>query len=226
MTRPFWLRRWFVHKSPAPARRRPSRRLTLEALENRLALSTFNLAIDPASKLAGADAELISAINTANSNGQANTINLAAGVYTLVSVNNVSDGANGLPVITSTLTIKGAGPKRTIVERSENSSHFRIFKGGLNGPPFVQVFLTLDGLTARGGNIDSGSVPNGGGVNILGGLTVTNAIIEKNAAVFGGGISIGGSFTVTNSIVSGYCARANPKPFLYLKSQDDRHVAG
>src|SRR5262249_47771862 len=69
---------------------------------------------------------LIAAINAANANGQANTINLAAGVYTLVSVNNVSDGANGLPVITGALSIKGAGPRRTIIERSENAPHFRI----------------------------------------------------------------------------------------------------
>src|ERR1700730_15951906 len=51
---------------------------------------------------------LISAINTANSNGEANTINLSAGsTYTLTAVDNDTDGPNGLPDITSEITING-----------------------------------------------------------------------------------------------------------------------
>ena len=53
---------------------------------------------------------LIDAINTANANGQENTIRLAAGTYTLTAVDNgTSSDANGLPVITSPLTITGKG---------------------------------------------------------------------------------------------------------------------
>src|SRR5215470_6772489 len=53
---------------------------------------------------AGGDvACLIDAINQANANGEANTITLAAGTYTLTAVDNGTFGAaNGLPVITST----------------------------------------------------------------------------------------------------------------------------
>jgi len=52
---------------------------------------------------------LIAAINTANANGQANTIRLQPGTYTLRAVDNDTDGANGLPSITGPLTLVGEG---------------------------------------------------------------------------------------------------------------------
>jgi hypothetical protein len=59
---------------------------------------------------------LIAAINTANANGEANTITLRAGTYTLTTVDNITEGSpnerNGLPSITSTLILRG-GPDRT-----------------------------------------------------------------------------------------------------------------
>jgi hypothetical protein len=50
---------------------------------------------------------LITAINTANANGEANTITLRAGTYTLTT--------DRLPTITSTLILRGAGPDTTIL---------------------------------------------------------------------------------------------------------------
>lgn len=51
---------------------------------------------------AGNVAALIAAINTANGNGVADTIHLAAGsTYTLTAVNSDTNGPNGLPDITS-----------------------------------------------------------------------------------------------------------------------------
>jgi len=61
---------------------------------------------------------LISAINTANGNSQVNTITLEAGAYTLTHVNNDTDGPNGLPSITSTLSIQGLDAETTIIERA------------------------------------------------------------------------------------------------------------
>ena len=46
---------------------------------------------------AGDVACLITAINTANANGDANTITLEAGTYTLTAVDNDTEGPNGLP---------------------------------------------------------------------------------------------------------------------------------
>src|SRR5215510_607510 len=52
---------------------------------------------------------LIDAINEANANGTKNTIRLDAGTYTLTAVDNTPNNPNGLPSVTSTLTIRGAG---------------------------------------------------------------------------------------------------------------------
>jgi hypothetical protein len=68
----------------------------------------LNLAIDPAINNAGAVAELINAIGTANASGQANSIELFPnGVYTLQTAHNFEYGPNGLPQIASDLTING-----------------------------------------------------------------------------------------------------------------------
>jgi hypothetical protein len=70
---------------------------------------------------AGDVACLINAINTANANGEANTITLEAGTYTLTAVDNTIDGPNGLPSVTSTLTIQGAGVDTTVIERASSA---------------------------------------------------------------------------------------------------------
>ena len=85
---------------------------------------------------------LIDAINAANANGEANTIRLAAGTYTLTAADNPS---NGLPVITSPLTITGRGAETTIIERATSAPGFRILDVAATGS------LTLKRLTLRGG---------------------------------------------------------------------------
>src|SRR5262249_7594742 len=98
---------------------------------------------------AGDVACLIDAINTANANGEANTITLEAGTYTLTEVNNITEGSpnerNGLPSITSPLTLRGAGSDTTILERAATSPAFRLLHIAASGT------LTLEGLTLQGG---------------------------------------------------------------------------
>jgi hypothetical protein len=61
---------------------------------------------------------LIVAIDQANANGQPeNTIRLETGTYTLTNIDNETDGPNGLPSITSTLTINVVG-KKTVIRAS------------------------------------------------------------------------------------------------------------
>src|ERR1700676_341729 len=101
-----WIRNYPRNVKPAARRRRMKRHLYVEALENRLCLTVFN---------AATPAALIADIASANTNGAAaNTINLTGtGPYFLTSVNNTTNGPNGLPVIrstvASTLTINGNG---------------------------------------------------------------------------------------------------------------------
>ena len=176
---------------------------------------------------------LIAAITEANANGEKkNRILLDAGTYTLTAVDNSTDGANGLPSITSSLEITGAGAQTTIIEHAAGFPSlpgFRLMHVAATGD------LTLEGLTLRGGFIDflpgltrqgaglynnggtvmiSNSVLNGnsagpnsagGGLyNVHGMVNLTNSILSNNTAFGGGGIwnTAGGSVTITRSTLA------------------------
>jgi hypothetical protein len=157
---------------------------------------------------------LIDAINTANANGQTNTIRLEAGTYTLTAVNN---DANGLPVITSPLTITGRGADTTIIERDASAPGFRILDVAATGS------LTLKRLTLRGGTGSGGGILNqgtlalayttvtgnrndqgrGGGILNSGTLTLVHTRLIGNIAGFGPGIATsGGTVTITHSTIA------------------------
>jgi hypothetical protein len=138
---------------------------------------------------------LIAAINDANQNGEENTINLAAGTYTLTSIDNsflqFPGPSNGLPVITSAMIINGESAETTIIERDPGAPLFRIFDVDTSGR------LTLNGLTVRGG-----SALFAGGISNAGTLTVNDSIIERNASTTGGGIINTGILTIWRSILT------------------------
>src|SRR5579884_1833702 len=149
--------------------------------------ATFNIAD-------GDVAGLIAALNTANGNGQANTINLAAGAtYTLTAA--VLPDMAGLPRITSQMTINGNGAT--------------IARSAAPGTPLFQIFvvyygnLTLNDLTVTGGATDSAGF--GGGVdNNTGITTIVRSTISGNQAGNGGGIfNFNGTLIVINSTISG-----------------------
>src|SRR5215471_13079431 len=95
---------------------------------------------------------LIAAINEANANGQTNTIRLAAGTYTLSAIDNgTGNNTNGLPVISSPLTIEGAGTSATIIERDIRAPAFRLLRVVMTG------ILHLNRLTLRGGGLSGGT---------------------------------------------------------------------
>jgi uncharacterized repeat protein (TIGR01451 family) len=157
----------------------------LVALAGPLHAAVFNIP-------SGDVAALIAAITTANANSEADTINLAAGVYTLVTVNNTDDGPSGLPSIKGAITIRGAGANATTIERAPGGPAFRIFRVAATGT------LTLDGLTVRGGNAS-----DGGGILSAGALTVANSVVRDNEAINGGGIKNLGPLVLTNSTIAG-----------------------
>ncbi|MBE9118759.1 CHAT domain-containing protein, partial [Lusitaniella coriacea LEGE 07157] len=139
--------------------------------------------------------ELIASINTANANAEADTIRLQPNTtFTLTAVDNVTDGANGLPSIApdggNSLTIEGFG---STIERSGAAPNFRIFHVQAGSD------LRLSGVTLRNGNTQIG----GGAILNLGTLAVTNSTISGNTAInSGGGIFNGRTATISNSTIS------------------------
>ena len=147
----------------------------------------------------GGDAAcLIDAISAANANGKANTITLAAGIYTLTAAG--SDGQTGLPVITGDLTIVGEGAETTVIERSGSAVPFRLF--------LVTGDLALQDITLRGGGGLVGGTPSiaeGGCILSRGHLAITDSIITQCQARDGAGVhAIEG--TIANSTIAGNTA--------------------
>jgi hypothetical protein len=140
----------------------------------------------------GADdvATLIADINTANSNGQSNVINLTASTYDLATVNNFWYGPNGLPAISSNLTIHGNG---AIIQRDPSSStpNFRLFyvSGGLELSPgsLSMDNVVLQGGVAKGGdsNEGGGGLGAGGAIFNQGTLKLTDVTLDNNQAMGG-----------------------------------------
>ena len=126
---------------------------------------------------AGNVACLIAAITAANANGQPNTIRLAAGTYTLTAVDNDTDGSNGLPSITSPLTIRGA------------RWHDHPCPGGHGARIPARACGDPRQPDARPGDA-AGRVPDGKGgglFNDAGTVTLTQSTVTENSAFEGGG---------------------------------------
>jgi hypothetical protein len=144
----------------------------------------------------GAVACLIDAINQANANGEANTITLEAGTYTLTAVDNNTDGPNGLPSVTGVVTIRGAGADTTVIAREASAPSFRLLHVAMTGE------LTLEELTVRGGNIGAFI---GGGLFNRGVLTLAHTTVSQNVTDGGGGglANQGGLVTIARSTIRG-----------------------
>src|SRR5262245_52123266 len=75
-------------------------------------------------------------------------------------VDNNTDGPNGLPSVTSTLTIQGAGADTTVIERQPIvlpfPPQFRLLHVAATGG------LTLERLTIRGGGVTATAFEGGG----------------------------------------------------------------
>jgi len=117
-----------------------------------------------------------------------------------------ADGNNGLPSITTDITINGNG---STIERDSNlvcninttneADEFRIFHVGNTGD------LTLNNLTIQNGCADSLNGPDffGGGIaNFDGMLTINGSRVRDNSSRGGGGIYNDGTTTINNSTVS------------------------
>ena len=135
---------------------------------------------------------LIAAINTANANGEENTIILAPGTYTVAGFE--PTGAfekNPLPVVTSTLTLRGAGAEVTSIIAFTGRIAFPITCLSVA----AAGTLILDGLTILGG-----FAPSGAGVTNEGSVTVMRTTIAQSRG--GGGVFNSGTMTITESTIA------------------------
>src|SRR5262249_40676852 len=145
----------------------------LEVLEDRTAPAVFNV-------LTGDVAGLVADINTANTNNDpnGNTINLTAGsTYNLTTINNFWYGPDGLPAISSNLTINGNG---ATIQRDSSAPNFRLFfvSSGRSGLPMGT--LTLNNLTLQNGRAQGGNASQGGGGLGAGGAILNQGILNLN----------------------------------------------
>lgn len=190
-------------------------RLHLEELENRTVPAVFNVG-------AGDTATLIADINTANSNGQSNTINLTASTYDFKLADNNTFGPNALPAITGNITINGNG---AVLERDPSlgqNTPFRFFyvsgnqvasPSGSQSTGAAIGNLTLENLTLQDGLAQGGSSGTGGGglgaggaIFNMGNLSLNGVTLEQNTAQGGssstgtssGGGGLGGTSSTTN----------------------------
>ena len=141
---------------------------------------------------AGDVACLIDSIDQANSNGRPkNTIQLEGGTYTIIDVNNNADGPNGLPSITSVLTIAASQEHADIV-RAAGAPAFRLFHVAIGG------HLTLEDVSVRNGNASGGA-----GVLNRGETTIARSTFADNVSGalgrVGAILNEGGVVTATDS---------------------------
>jgi hypothetical protein len=172
---------------------------------------------------AGDTAGLIAAIDAANANAEADTLNLAAGTYTLTDADE-EELEPGL-LITTEIKVNGAASGITTIERSPAAPAFSIFhitaegnlslnrliiKGGMGlvmGGAILneEGILTVNQCTISGNSVGEEDDYGGGGIgNFFGTVTITDSSIFGNSAPVGGGVeNIGGTVNISNTTISG-----------------------
>lgn len=128
--------------------------------------------------------ELINAINTANGNPDADILELSAGCeYTLTNVDNTDAtlGSNGLPIITTDITING---NNATIERDSAAPNFRLIQIN-SGATLVLNQVTLTG-GATSNRTDASDITDGGAIYNAGTCTLNHATLAENRTGNGG----------------------------------------
>lgn len=189
-------------QQPRPVRRRLQRQLGATLAGAALALALANAPVQAADFTASDQPTLVTAINNANdetTNPGPDTITLTDNItLTTIIVTDTIGSADlplGLPTISSTVTIEGAG--FTIARDSNITDTFGI----LSVAPTST--LTLNDATISGGASLAGAILNLGGV-----LTVNDSTLTGNFGFIGGAISSKyGTTTINRSTFSNNIAK-------------------
>ncbi len=172
-------------------------------------ISAATLVVDAATPYVAADGlcSLTEAIDNANADSLVHadcpaglgddTIELTANLVLDGTQIFAANGPNGLPSITSTITLAGSGYS---LSRDPAADSFRLLHVAAGGD------LSVNRLDAANGLVDTG-FDNGGGIYNLGVLTVAESTLRncRVASIFpsGGGIYNEGHLTILNSTLSG-----------------------
>ena len=156
---------------------------------------------------------LVLAINNANTNPGADTIDLAPGcVYELDVVDNTIDGNNGLPSITSPIVINGNG---ATIRRGTGAqkSAIRLLHISQGGDLILNDITLLDGMAIEPTDVTL-LIPNSGGAILNNGtLTVNNSLITANRAKLkGGGIYNVGTMMINQTTIQNNEANIGNEP--------------
>jgi hypothetical protein len=137
---------------------------------------------------------LIAAIHQANTHHSKTTIRLAGGTYLLTSVDNDTNGLNGLPSITTRITIDAGG---ATLARVSGAPGFRILHVGPSGD------LTLNRATVVNGGRGGQNLFNAGHADILNSV-LTGDDAPQNRSV----VNDHGTLSIVDSTVVGIRSRS------------------
>jgi len=148
--------------------------------------------IVPCSGANSGPAGLVSAVNKANQSGGGTIILTAGCTYQLTApAVTGANGPDGLPPITTNVTIEGNGDTVSGNGCIGCSNNYRILEVGASGT------LTAVGLTIQGGNASVG-----GGILNDGTTTLTGVTLRNNTGPQGGGIANRGHLSMVGSTLT------------------------
>lgn len=180
-------------------------------------------------------ATLIADINAANATPAHDTITLTPScVYLLTAVDNTDggEGPNGLPAITTPITIQGNSAS---IVRDAGAPDFRIFFITDTGNLTLDTLVVSSGTSAKGAGIYnagiltliasnlSGNISSneGGGLYNTGNFNISHtSILHNNEAVYGGALyNYEGTGVITNAAIN-YNNAANAGGGIYTRGED------
>jgi predicted outer membrane repeat protein len=197
---------------------RPTRRMSLESLEDRKLMATFNVSNFEDVVAMDGKLSLREAINSANLTTEPDTIVMPAGVFRIGKIGvNENNNLYGDFDIKNPLTIVGQGAGKTIVDGARQDRVFELI--GSYNATFQKLTIrngagAIDGgaISSKTANVtlddsevtNSAAFRNGGGIyNESGNVTLNRTTVSRNVArEAGGGVyATGGTTTLRNSTV-------------------------